>query len=188
MPLEHNVVSRVEYLWNLAVDLRKESLPVRAFVLDVLSAMRLDEVLCLAREGIQASDIQRIASIVSCSERVVAGVLDKLFRLDIVDYSDQYAAYENAFLSAGRISAEAMLLLKGESIDECIFCVLHAALYEWNITQSGFGAPIIEDDSTYELCCGYLVSEGMAFGSRVELLAYSLRNSWPDLKHLWAYC
>lgn len=118
---------------------------------------------------------------------VISNVLDQFYRLDLRDDSQEYERLRSLFQASGVSKAEASQKLRGDRAGNCRYFVLNKIILVWHFINKELYDEIIELDSEYDLCRGYLVERGFAFETTVDLLWDSFRSSWPEWPSLWRY-
>lgn len=197
-PEGFRVVERLEQrlaeLVRLADRLARDARPARASRLEYLRLAGVD-ALWRMYPSPQLHDpaLRRLADEVGDSPELVQHDLAEFFRLDLTDYSEEYAA-DRRFYESHKQLGEAAVEFLGEMFPTPeVMYVLHRVLCSWHPERlQGSAGIIIEgtdyDEEDYRFCRaidGYLVSRGLAFESDVEVLAASFYDGWPAWDEFW---
>jgi hypothetical protein len=137
--------------------------------------------------------IRRLADEVGDPPELVQHDLAEFFRLDLVDYSEDYACALRFFRTCGLLAQEALAFLDRMFPSPEVLFLEYGVLCSWQpeTLQASDGIIIEgtdygeEDERFCQAIDGYIVSKGMAFGSEVEVLAASFYDEWPSWDELW---
>lgn len=190
------MIQNIEQIFASANKLQQLGKPHRATTIDVLVATsavlfelsKVVEIGQLKRSDPFIRDIApKISAKSGISTNIVLDVLDKYHRLNLGDDSKVYRDANQHFLDSGISKEEALCDLRGASKNNSMYFVLHRLIYRWIYDKHELLIIPIEDNDTNDICIGYLVGEGLAFHTRLELLESSLENSWPEWPAMWQY-
>ena len=184
---------RLSELVRLADQLARDARPARARRLEYLRLAGVD-ALWRMHPVPQLHDpaLCRIADAVGDSPALVQHEVAEFFRLDLPAYEPDYTADRLFFESHTQLGREAVEFLERMYPTPEVLYVLHRLLHSWQPETSEGSQVIIEgidydeeDDRFCQAIDGYLVSQGMAFGSEVEVLAASFYDGWPSWDEFW---
>jgi hypothetical protein len=137
--------------------------------------------------------IRQVAEQVGDPPELVRHDLAEFFRLDLRDYTEEYAAARRYYEAHPRRGREAVGFIDRMFPAPELLFVLHGVLCSWHPEKLEASDGIIiegvdydvEDDLFCRAVDGYLVSRGLAYGSEVEVLAASFYDNWPCWDEFW---
>jgi hypothetical protein len=62
-----------------------------------------------------------------------------------------------------------------------------AIICNWRPDPVDFSTSLIEDDEAAVVCMGYLVAQGRAFATTLDLLEATVRQEWRNCQRLWTW-
>jgi hypothetical protein len=187
------MADRLTELVRLADRLARDARPARARRLEYLRRLSREELYRMQPVPKIDDRLRGLAEEVGDPPELVQHDLAEFFRLDLKDYSRDYASAHRFYQTCGSLARRAVEFLDRMFPAPEVLYVLHRVLCSWepHTLQASCGVIIEgwdygeEDERFCQAIDGYLVSKGMAFGSEIEALAASFYDKWSSWDELW---